>query len=302
MAVFIPWFWQPEYRRDIPQGFRLDDEEEAYMSAYQLDLEQMVWRRNKIIELADPMLFKQEYPATASEAFQMSGHDSFIPPDLVMRARKIELAEAPSGPLVIGYDPAWKGSDRHCMAFRRGRRVEMIETRMKLDTMQGAGWAKKVIDQTRPVRMFIDVGGVGAGVYDRLMEMGYENVVRAVNFGSSPLEPGGTFDAMKGNGGPANRRAEMWMKSKEWLEFPGGVELPDDDDMQADACAPGYKYDSHTRVILESKEDLRSRGMRSPDKWDAVALTFAEPVVMVDDTADYERDRRAATKSRITGY
>jgi hypothetical protein len=59
------------------------------------------------------------------------------------------------------------------------------------------------------------------------------------------------------------------------------VDIPDTDALQADACAPGYKYDSLTRVLLESKQDIRKRGLRSPDEWDAVALTFAEPVIVV---------------------
>ena len=275
-AIFIPWFWQPEYRSDVPDGFELDDEERDYMEAHNLEPEQMVWRRNKIAELKDPMLFKQEYPATAAEAFQMTGHDSFIPSELVLKARKATV-EA-SGPLVIGYDPAWKGADRHSMAFRRGRKVEKVESRSKLDTMAGAGWAKQVIDTEKPARMFIDVGGVGAGVYDRLLEMGYGEIVRAINFGSSPLEPQPLDEAGRPKGGYANRRAEMWGKSKEWLEEAGGTSIPDRDSLQVDACAPGYKYDSLSRVVLESKEDIRKRGLRSPDEWDAVALTFAEPV------------------------
>lgn len=298
-AIFIPWFWQPEYRRDVPPDFELDDEEREYQAAHGLDLEQMVWRRNKIAELKDPMLFKQEYPATAAEAFQMSGHDSFIAADLVLKARR-HKAEA-IGPLVIGYDPAWKGSDRHSMAFRRGRSVFKIESRSKLDTMQGAGWAKQVIDTNKPARMFVDVGGVGAGVYDRLMEMGYGEVVRAINFGSAPLEPQPLDERGKPKGGAANRRAEMWMKSKEWLQEPGGVEIPDSDALQADAMAPGYKYDSLTRLILESKEDIRKRGLRSPDEWDAVALTFAEPVFVYDDAEDDDREARN-TRSSTTGY
>lgn len=276
IAIFIPWFWQPEYRRPVPHGFELDDEERAYMEAHGLDLEQMAWRRNKIAELKDPMLFKQEYPATAAEAFQMTGHDSFIPPELVLKARKANVE--PSGPLVIGYDPAWKGADRHAMAFRRGRVVEKVESRSKLDTMSGAGWAKQVIDTEKPARMFIDVGGVGAGVYDRLVEMGYGNIVRAINFGSAPFEPPPLDEHGKPKGGYANRRAEMWGKSKDWLQEPGGVSIPDSDALQADACAPGYRYDSLSRVVLESKDEIRKRGLRSPDEWDAVALTFAEPV------------------------
>jgi hypothetical protein len=98
------------------------------------------------------------------------------------------------------------------------------------------------------------VGGVGAGVYDRLVEMGYGDIVRAVNFGSSPMEPAPLDPHGKPNGGPLNRRAETWMKSKEWLEDIGGVQIPDSDSLQADACGPGYKYDSHTRLQLEGKD------------------------------------------------
>lgn len=276
IAVFVPWFWEEGYSRPVPAGFEMTEEEREYKDAHGLTIEQIVWRRAKIAELKDPILFKQEYPATAAEAFQMSGHDSFIPGELVMRARKGK-SEA-SGPLVIGFDPAWKGADRGSMAYRRGRKVLKIESRMKLDTMQGAGWAKQVIDTEKPARMFVDVGGIGAGVYDRLMEMGYGKIVRAINFGSAPLEPQPTDEQGRPKGGYYNRRAEMWGKSKEWLEEPGGVDIPDSDSLQADACAPSYKYDSLTRVVLESKDDIRKRGLRSPDEWDAVALTFAEPV------------------------
>ncbi len=129
--------------------------------------------------------------------------------------------------------------------------------------------------------MFVDVGGLGAGIYDRLKEMGYEGVVRPVNFGSAPIEPPKLDDAGRLIPGPLNRRSEMWMKSKEWLEDVAGVDIPDDDPLQADACAPEYRYDSLTRLVLESKEDMRRRGLTSPDGWDAVALTFAEPVAPV---------------------
>lgn len=276
IAIFVPWYWQEEYRKDVPQDFAMDAEEREYAALYDLTPEQMVWRRNKIAELKDPSLFKQEYPATAAEAFQMSGHDSYITPALVAAARKRDCD--PSGALVIGYDPAWKGADRHSMAYRQGRKVLKVESRAKLDTMEGAGWAKQVIDADKPARMFIDVGGVGAGVYDRLLEMGYGHIVRAVNFGSAPQEPPPLDDKGKPSGGPLNRRAEMWMRSKEWLEDVAGADIPDSDSLQADACGPGYKYDSNTRLQLESKDDMRRRKVVSPDEWDAVALTFAEPV------------------------
>jgi hypothetical protein len=277
IAIFVPWYWQDEYRKPVPPRFALSPEEDEYKRLYRLDDEQMAWRRAKIIELKDPVLFKQEYPATAAEAFQMSGHDSYIPPELVARARKATVE--PSGPLVVGLDPAWMGPDRCSMAWRRGRCVTKVESRSKLDTMGVAGWAKQVLDQDKPARMFIDTGGVGAGVYDRLREMGYGEQVRSISFGSSPLEPQPLDTDGKPRAGPLNRRAEMWMKSKEWLEEPAGVQIPDSDNLQADACGPSYKYDSLTRLQLEKKEDMRRRGVASPDEWDAVALTFAEPVV-----------------------
>ena len=279
MAVFVPWYWQDEYRRPTPEGFQLDDEERAYASMYGLDLEQMAWRRAKIVELKDANLFKQEYPATAAEAFQNSGHDSFIKPAAVAQARKATCEE--SGPLVIGVDPARFGDDATAMARRRGRVVTMSkdDRRYKLSTMEVAGWCKLVLDTEKPARMFIDVGGLGAGIYDRLVEMGYGETVRAVNFGSKPFEPPKRDkDGKLVGGGPLNRRAEMWMASRDWLNQEGGARIPDDDALQSDACGPGYKYNSDAQVQLESKEDMRKRGAPSPDGWDAIALTFAEPV------------------------
>jgi transcriptional regulator with XRE-family HTH domain len=278
IAIFVPWFWQNEYRIPAGRAFRLDAEEGEYAALYGLEPDQMAWRRLKIAELGDPLLFKQEYPATAAEAFQMSGHDSYLPAMLVAKARKAE--HVASGPLVIGFDPAWKGGDRHAMAWRQGRCVTKILSRRGLDTMEAAGWAKQVIDADKPRRFFVDVGGVGAGVYDRLQEWGepYASIVVAVNFGSAPFEPPPLDAHGRPSGGPLNRRAEMWMKSKHWLEDEAGAQIPDRDSLQADACGPSYRYDSNTRLVLESKDDMRRRGCSSPDEWDAVALTFAEPV------------------------
>jgi hypothetical protein len=273
IAIFVPWYWQEEYRVTPPEDFVLDPEETDYAEAYELDLPQMAWRRSKVLELRDLLLFKQEYPATAAEAFQMTGHDSYIPPILVVKARNNSVT--PSGPLVIGYDPAWTGDARHAMAWRQGRKVLKVESRSGFDTMQAAGWLRQVIDTDKPARVFIDVGGVGAGVYDRMAEMGYGGKVRPINFGSAPFEPPKREDA----GGPANRRAEMWMKSKTWLQDPAGVDIPDSDSLQADACGPSYSYNSNSELLLERKDQMKKRGVPSPDEWDAVALTFAEPVI-----------------------
>src|SRR5262249_46315365 len=280
VAIFVPWFWQDEYRKPVPADFRLDDEETEYMEAHGLTAGQMVWRRAKIAELRDPLLFKQEYPATAAEAFQMSGHDSFIKPELVLKARKT-VAEG-IGPLILGVDPARFGVDRFSLAWRKGRRVEKVESKEKLDTVAGATGVKRVIDKEKPKRVFVDVGGQGAGVYDLLVSWAYgeehQGPVRAVNFGGAPVAPPEVDDSGQVIPGPRNRRAEMWSASRDWLSDAAGASIPDSDPLQADACGPTYTYDASQRLVLESKEHMQARGVRSPDEWDAVVLTFAEPV------------------------
>lgn len=277
-AIFVPWYWQDEYARPVPESFALDDEEQEYADTYKLSLEQMAWRRAKIAELKDPLLFKQEYPATAAEAFQTTGHDSFIKAEAVLKARKA-TCEA-FGPLVGGADPARFGDDRFSIALRQGRKLPFVESKTKLDVVQGANWVKSIIDEHKPAKMFIDVGGLGAGTVDILKSWGYpyNEIVVAVNFGGEPFEQNPIGADGKPMAGFRNRRTEMWAKSREWLDDVGGADIPDRDSLQADACGPAYKYDVNQRVILESKEDMRRRGVRSPDEWDAIALTFAEPV------------------------
>ncbi len=279
-AIFVPWFWSEEYARDVPMEFVLDEEELEYASLYGLATEQMVWRRAKIAELKDLMLFKQEYPATAGEMFQFTGHDSFIKPEDVVWARK--MIYEPFGPLVIGADPARFGDDRFSVAWRQGRKVSKIESKLRMGTVEGASWLKQIIDRDSPARVFIDLGGVGAGTFDILHSWGepYESVVVGVNFGGEPQEDMIYLDDGSKQPGPRNRRAEMWLRSRDWLTQAGGADIPDLDSLQADACAPAYSYDMGQRLLLESKERMRARGVRSPDEWDAIVLTFAEPVKM----------------------
>jgi hypothetical protein len=188
IAIFVPWYWQPEYRKEVPEGFSLDEDDLIYKEAYGLDDEQMAWRRAKIIELRDPVLFKQEYPATAAEAFQVSGQDPYIKPELVMQARKAE-AEA-YGDLKLGIDPARYGDDRTSFCLRQGRKVHWIKSVSKKSTMEVAGLALQFFKEHKPAQIAIDVGGLGAGVYDRLVELINENECQLVqvNSSNSPLD------------------------------------------------------------------------------------------------------------------
>ena len=160
-------------------------------------------------------LFKREYPLTPDEAFMASNFDSFITNDLVMRARKEEIE--PHGPLIVGVDPAGKGADFTAIAWRRGHCIVKTERCRGLDTMEVAGWVAQIIREDKPAKVNIDVGGLGIGVYDRLIEQGHDSgVVTAVNFGGKPIEPPPPDEAGKPGGRPANRRAELW--SRRWLQ------------------------------------------------------------------------------------
>lgn len=288
-AIFVPWFWQDEYRKVPPHDFTLspdpDDQGESevdYAEAYGLDAEQMFWRRRKIADLGET-LFRQEYPANAAEAFQMANTNGLISSKLVVAARKRTVQA--SGPLVFGYDPAHQGGDRHALAKRRGRKVLWAGGKTGLSIPESANYVAGHIDRDGPIKCFIDVtGGYGAGVYDILVERGYgpegRNIVVPVNFGGAPLQPARVSPTTDEElPGPLNRRAEIWLNSLDWLMDPAGVDLPDDDELQADACSTGYSHNSRGYIQLWSKEKMRSMGIPSPDLWDAVALTFAEPVI-----------------------
>ena len=273
--IFLPWSLDKGYCRETASDFVMDADESKLAELYNLSKEQIAWRRAKIAQLGSADYFAQEYPINPSEAFISSAFDGFIPAELVVRARK-ETAEA-YGPLIVGVDPAGMGGDRTSIAFRKGRCITKVESRKGLDTMQVAGWIQKIIREDGPAKVNIDIGGLGVGVYDRLYETSSNRrIINAVNFGGKPLEPPPLDEKGNPAGGPANRRAEMWSNLKKALEA-GRFCLPDRDSLQADLVSCGYKFTSEGKLLLESKQDMRKRGVPSPDEADAVALTFSEP-------------------------
>jgi hypothetical protein len=275
LPVFLPWSLAPEYRAKVGDDFKMTGDEVKLAELHGLDVEQIAWRRAKIGQLGSDHLFAQEYPLIASEAFISSQFDSFIPAELVLKARKEKID--PYGPLIIGVDPACMGADSTAIAWRRGHCITKVERRRGLDTMEIAGWVAKIIREDKPVQVNLDVGGLGIGIYDRLIEQGHSrSLVCACNFGGKPVEPPPLDETGKPAGGPANRRSEMWQNLKNALM--GRVQLPDSDSLQADLVSVGYKYTSDGKLLLESKQDMRRRGMPSPDEGDAVALCFADPL------------------------
>jgi hypothetical protein len=175
-AIFLPWFIDPTYRTPVTEDFVATADERDYATLHKLDDEQILWRRNKIRQLmGSEERFACEYPATPGEAFLASNFDSFIPPALVMAARRATDI-AGSGKLVIGCDPAGKGADSTALAWRRGSVIERVERHRGLDTMQITGMLVDVIRRDSPAQVCIDVGGLGVGIYDRLIEQGHSDV------------------------------------------------------------------------------------------------------------------------------
>jgi hypothetical protein len=154
--------------------------------------------------------------------------------------------------------------------------ITKVERHRNLDTMQIVGLVIDIIRKEKPAQINLDVGGLGIGIYDRLVEQGFGEIVKAVNFGGKPINPAPTDEAGNPIAGYANRRAEMWGNLKEALQG-GRFSLPDRDDLMADLTSCGFSYQSNGSLLLESKEAMRKRGMPSPDLGDACALCFAQP-------------------------
>lgn len=267
IAIFVPWFWQPEYRFAPPKDFEPTKEEEEYRAAYGLDWAQIYWRRLKRISYGAGFewLFDQEYPAVPVLAFQSSTANPIIPPNLVAGAINSDFLDK-TGVTVIGCDPAEYGDDRTAIVFRRGRMVSRIEVMEKKGPMEVAGTLAALWRDRQPDALFVDKIGIGSGIVDRLKELNIP--VIGVNSAERAMR----------NDVYANLRAEMWWTMKEWLEDQP-CRLPNSSALMSDLSAPGYKHNSNGLKLVESKDDMRTRGIRSPDLADALALTFARPVV-----------------------
>jgi len=200
-----------------------------------------------------------------------------IPMDIVEAAMQREAISHPSDPLVWGLDVARFGDDASVLFRRRGRDARTwapVEWR-GLDTMQVAARVAELARQEKPDALFVDVGGVGAGVYDRLNLMGIPGLV-AIQFGSAADRAGLTAVGAPGER-YANKRAEMWGAVRQWLRDGGAI--PSHEQLRDDLVGVEYGFNAKDEIILERKEDMKKRGLASPDFGDALALTFAHPVL-----------------------
>ena len=195
----------------------------------------------------------------------------FIPRDIVDDAMSRDMPEQgiKNRNAIVGVDVARFGGDQSVIRTRIGRDARSFKPikMQKIDTMQ---LASKIVEHVGFLRnaglrvvVFVDGGGVGGGVVDRLRQLRVD--VIEVQFG------GKADDERK----YANKRAEMWARMREWLEI-GFLEK--DEALVTDLTSVEYGFNIKDQILLESKESMKKRGLASPDDADALAVTFAYPV------------------------
>lgn len=200
-----------------------------------------------------------------------AGDLQFIGSDVVYEAQRREVKPFDDDPLILGIDYARGGIDKTVLRFRKGldarsiRPIKITGDKSR-DSMLVATKIADTIERYKPYKIFGDAtgGSIGGPINDRLRQLGYQ--VIDVQFGGE--SPDKHY---------ANMRTYMWAKMREWLAR-GSIDK--DRDLEQDLVAPSSKHDKHDRVILESKEDIKKRGLDSPDDADALATTFSAPVAI----------------------
>jgi hypothetical protein len=212
--------------------------------------------------------------------FPRQGDQQFNSREVVAAARKRVVEIDPGAPLLMGVDVARYGSDKSVICWRQGRdarvNVPPWQEFKGMDTMQLAARVAEAAEKYRPDGIFVDGGGVGGGVVDRLKAMKFR--VHEVQFGS----------AADDRTAYSNKRTELWARMREWL-LVGCI--PDRQELEDDLLGPEYYLREPASVMqLEPKDSMKKRGLASPDYADALANTFAM-VVARNDVAVGRRGR-----------
>lgn len=174
-------------------------------------------------------------------------------------------------PLVMGVDVARFGDDATVITFRRGRdarSIPPVELR-GADTQQVAARVAALATEFKPEAIFVDGGGVGGGVVDRLRTL--RAPVWDIQFGAKPdklnmVDPYVVY---------ANKRAEIWGAMRDWLKV-GCIE--NNRELSDELVGPTYAFNNAGAIQLERKDEMRKRGLPSPDHADSLALTFSYPI------------------------
>lgn len=210
----------------------------------------------------DPVVVAQEI----DRDYHASVTNAFIQGNLVVESSRKGPMDLPaSGPVMIGVDVARFGDDKTVITVRQGRVLRMQKKFGKLDVEDVAGQVTQLVRNEllgEFAQIAVDTIGIGAGVADILRRQ-FGEKVQDVN-SSLRLQDGENY----------NLRARMWRDMREWLK--NGASIPNDPELITDLTALTYKF-SGGLLLIEAKEDAKKRQIKSPDRADSLALTFAYP-------------------------
>ena len=200
--------------------------------------------------------------------FPTQSDDVLLPLHLVESACTRDTESSPTTPVIWGLDVARYGNDRSALAKRRGQELlEPVKTWSGKDLMELAGIIlteyEAVRYNDRPTAIYIDAIGIGAGLADRLKELDLPAYSVAVSESASLKDK---FTRL---------RDELFWNCREWFEGRD-VKIPQDDNLIQEITGIRYKYLSTGKLKIESKDEMKRRGQRSPDVADAFVLTFAD--------------------------
>lgn len=242
------------------------------------------WYDKQVRDL-DPVVLAQEVDIN----YEASVTDAFIPGALVEAAQLNGPADVePRGHKKWGLDVARFGDDKSVLTKRQGRVVSQQQAWQGIDTMSLANEVWGQAKAQHPDQIAVDVIGIGAGVYDRLVELEGASRNTSTHW---PVQIVAVNSSIRVDDGVNyNVRAKVWEAGRDWLK-DAPVSLPNDPTLKAELCALKYLYRNGLRLI-ESKDDAKKRGIKSPDYADSLMLTFAEPVSLptVVDLSDYPVD------------
>ena len=198
--------------------------------------------------------------------FPPSESDTVIPVSLIDHAMKNDIKVHEDTVSIWALDVARQGNDSSVLCKRQGPVIHPLTVWNNLDLMQLSGAVKAEYDAVssskKPIEIIVDSVGLGAGVLDRLRELGLP--ARGLNVSERSMQKE-TY---------INLRAELWFRCKSWLEGMD-VKIPHDDRLWAELAAPRYHFTSSGKIQVESKEAMKKRGINSPDRADAVCLSLA---------------------------
>lgn len=198
--------------------------------------------------------------------FPSRSSTQLIAPDLVDTAMRYNAIGYERLPKILAVDVARFGDDQTVIGIRQGRKARILGKYRGLDSVQVAERTIAFMEEEKPNATVVDSDNPGAGVIDQIKIRGYGQKLFAFHGGEKADDTERFF----------NKRAEVWSKMRDWLMQ--GAEIPADNELRDDLVGPEYGYSGKGQIQLEKKQDMKSRGIASPDSGDMLAMTFGPKI------------------------